>query len=48
MHLYQQLQRDTVADRNYLLAAPAIQRALAAVAATVAPLRAASHAIPPA
>ena len=29
MHLYQQLQRDTVADRNYLLAAPAIQRALA-------------------
>jgi pyrroloquinoline quinone (PQQ) biosynthesis protein C len=29
MHLYEQLQRDTVADRNYLLAAPAIQRALA-------------------
>ena len=29
MHLYQQLQRDTVADRNYLLAAPAIQSALA-------------------
>jgi pyrroloquinoline quinone (PQQ) biosynthesis protein C len=29
MHLYEQLQRDTVADRNHLLAAPAIQRALA-------------------
>jgi pyrroloquinoline quinone (PQQ) biosynthesis protein C len=29
MHLYQQLQRDTVAEREYLLAAPAIQRALA-------------------
>jgi pyrroloquinoline quinone (PQQ) biosynthesis protein C len=29
MHLYEQLQRDTVADRHYLLAAPAIQRALA-------------------
>jgi pyrroloquinoline quinone (PQQ) biosynthesis protein C len=29
MHLYEQLRRDTVDDRNYLLAAPAIQRALA-------------------
>jgi pyrroloquinoline quinone (PQQ) biosynthesis protein C len=29
MHLYQQLQRETVADREYLLAAPVIQRALA-------------------
>jgi pyrroloquinoline quinone (PQQ) biosynthesis protein C len=29
MHLYQQLTRETVDDRNYLLAAPAIQRALA-------------------
>jgi pyrroloquinoline quinone (PQQ) biosynthesis protein C len=29
MHLYQQLQRDTVADREYLLGAPVIQRALA-------------------
>jgi pyrroloquinoline quinone (PQQ) biosynthesis protein C len=29
MHLYQQLQRETVADRQYLLAAPVIQRALA-------------------
>ena len=28
MHLYQQLQRDTVADRNYLLTAPVIERAL--------------------
>jgi hypothetical protein len=25
MHLYQQLQRDTQADRDYLLAAPTIQ-----------------------
>jgi pyrroloquinoline quinone (PQQ) biosynthesis protein C len=29
MHLYQQLQSETVADREYLLAAPVIQRALA-------------------
>jgi len=29
MHLYQQLQRDTQPDREYLLAAPTIQRALA-------------------
>lgn len=29
MHLYEQLRRDTVDDRNHLLAAPAIQRALA-------------------
>jgi pyrroloquinoline quinone (PQQ) biosynthesis protein C len=29
MHLYEQLQRDTKADRDYLLAAPVIQRALA-------------------
>jgi pyrroloquinoline quinone (PQQ) biosynthesis protein C len=29
MHLYQQLQHDTIADRDYLLAAPAIRRALA-------------------
>jgi len=28
MNLYEQLQRDTVADRDFLLAAPAIQRAL--------------------
>ena len=28
MHLYEQLRRDTVDERNYLLAAPAIQRAL--------------------
>jgi pyrroloquinoline quinone (PQQ) biosynthesis protein C len=29
MHLYEQLRRDTVDERNFLLAAPAIQRALA-------------------
>jgi hypothetical protein len=29
MHLYELLQRETIVDRNFLLAAPAIQRALA-------------------